>query len=177
MKKYIKTLSLTLAIVCLTACLPDDTLFEENGSHSIVELYNLSSNRSAAAAYASRDLSELDYVSLAASGFEFPVIVNFTGVNGAPEDVTVALAIDESIVNVVGEGLYTVLPAPAYTLPASNTVIIPKGTNRVEYLIRVNPGVLDDLTKTYAIGIKITSASKGTISRNFSSGVYIFKIE
>jgi hypothetical protein len=177
MKKYIKSISLALALVAVPACLPDDALFEENGSHSIVELYNLSSNRSAAAEYASRDLSELDYVSISAEGFEFPVIVNFTGVNGTPEDVTVQLAIDASIVTALEGGIYTVLPAPAYTLPASDTVTIPKGTNRVEYLIRVNPGVLEDLTQTYAIGIKITGASRGTISRNFSSGAYLFKIE
>jgi hypothetical protein len=41
----------------------------------------------------------------------------------------------------------------------------------------VNPGALNDLTKTYAIGIKITGTSKGTLSGNFSSGAYFFKIE
>ncbi|MDR2810072.1 MAG: DUF1735 domain-containing protein [Tannerellaceae bacterium] len=177
MKKYIKSITMAVATLSLWACLPDDAIFEENGSHSIVELYNLSSNRSSSAVYGSRDLSELDYVNLSAEGFDFPVIVNFTGVNGTPEDVTVELAIDESIVTALGAGLYAILPTSAYTLPASNTVTIPKGTNRVEYLIRVNPAVLDDLSQTYAIGIKITGASKGVISRNFSAGAYLFTLE
>ncbi|MDR1919806.1 MAG: DUF1735 domain-containing protein [Tannerellaceae bacterium] len=175
MKKYIKSISLALAILSLPACLPDEALFEDNGSHSIVEIYNLSSNRSASEPHASRNLSDLEYVSLDKSGFEFPVIVNFTGVDGAPEDVTVNLAIDEAIVAAVAGGIYTVLPTSAYSLPSSDVVSISKGTNRAEYLIRVDPSALD-LSKTYAIGIKITSASKGTISRNFSSGAYFFKI-
>ncbi|MDR2118877.1 MAG: DUF1735 domain-containing protein [Tannerellaceae bacterium] len=177
MKKYSKAIALAWIAISLPACLPDEALFEENGSHSIVELYNLSSNRSASALYGSRNLSDLEYVTLSEEGFEFPVIVNFTGVNGAPEDVTVELAVDESIARSVEDGIHTVLPSSAYTLPGSNTLTIPKGTNRVEYLVRVNPAALDDLTKTYAFGIKIAQASKGTLSRNFSAGAYIFSLK
>ncbi|MDR2389855.1 MAG: DUF1735 domain-containing protein [Tannerellaceae bacterium] len=177
MKTSIQAIRTALALLLLSACLPQEALFEENGSHSIVELYNLSSNRSASSEYGSRDLSELEYVHLSKDGFEFPVIVNFTGVNGTPEDVTVELSIDESIVTALDAGIYTVLPASAYILPASNTVTIAKGTNRAEYLIRVNPGPLEDLTKTYGIGIKITHVSQGTLSQNFSSGAYLFRIE
>jgi hypothetical protein len=175
MKTNLKSIALALAFGSLTACLPDDALFTDNGSNSIVELYNLSSNRAASEEYGSRDLSDLDYVTISDTEFEFPVIVNFTGANGTPEDVTIELAIDETIAASVSNGIYTVLPKSAYALPSSNTVTIPKGTNRINYTIKVHASLLSD-GQTYALGVKIVSASKGTISKNFSAGAYYFKL-
>jgi hypothetical protein len=181
MKKYIQYAGLALALCGMVSCLPQDVLFEEDGANSIVEIYNFNSNRPAAQTYASRDIKSLlsyegEYdFEITNTSFTFPIIVNFTGNNGAPENVTVDLAIDEAIADVVGKqsGLdYAVLPSSAYTLPG-NSVSIAKSTNRVEYKVTVNASGLEK-GKVYVLGIKITNTSTGTISGNFSAGGFYF---
>ncbi|MDR0757835.1 MAG: DUF1735 domain-containing protein [Tannerella sp.] len=182
MKRYIRFLSLTLAVSCLLSCLPQEVIFEE-GVGDIVEIYNFHSTRTASQTYASRNLKELidstgEYVYdiVTDTSFEFPVVVNYTGLSGAPGDVTVELAVDEAIADVVGRqtGLdYAVLPSSAYTLSGSS-VTIPKGVNRAEYIVKVNASQLES-GKVYVLGIKITGASAGTISGNFSSGGFYFE--
>ncbi|MDR1779544.1 MAG: DUF1735 domain-containing protein [Tannerella sp.] len=180
-KSIIKYLGLALALFGMSSCLPDEVRFED-GLGDIVEIYNLSSNRSGLT-YASRDLKallaypgEYDF-EITNTSFSFPVVVNYTGNNGAPSDVTVTLAVDEGIADVVGKesGLaYEILPASAYTLPGT-TIVIPKGTNRVNYQVSVNAA---SLTKgqRYVFGIKITGATAGVISGNFSSGGFYFLV-
>ncbi|MDR1601803.1 MAG: DUF1735 domain-containing protein [Tannerella sp.] len=182
MKKYIQFLSLALTVSCLASCLPQDAIFEE-GVGDIVEIYNFNAGRTAAQTYASRNLTSLiditgEYVYniVTNTSFEFPIVVNYTGLKGAPNDVKVDLAIDEAIADVVGRqtgGSYAVLPSSAYTLPG-NSITIPKGVNRAEYRVQVNASALES-GKTYVLGIKITGASAGTISGNFSAGGFYFK--
>ncbi|MDR2119472.1 MAG: DUF1735 domain-containing protein [Tannerella sp.] len=182
MKKYIQYLSLALAISGMVSCLPQDVIFEDDGANGIVEIYNFNSARSASQTYASRDINallaypgEYDF-EINATSFDFPIVVNYTGNHGAPKDVTVELAVDEAIADVVGRqtGLdYAVLPASAYTLPG-NSVTIAGGANRAEYRVQVNASVLT-AGKVYVLGIKITGASGGTVSGNFAAGGFYFK--
>jgi hypothetical protein len=180
MKKYIQFSILALAVSCLASCLSQDVIFED-GVGGIVEIYNLDTRRAPAQTYAFRAIGtlldfpgEYDF-EITNTSFTFPIILNYTGIHGAPQDVTVELAVDEAIANGVGRqtGLdYAVLPASAYTL-SGNTVTIAKGANRVEYPVTINASVLES-GKVYVLGIKITGASAGTISGNFSSGGFYF---
>jgi hypothetical protein len=106
---------------------------------------------------------------------ELPVVVNYTGVNGAPQDVQVTLSLDDAIISTYGGGL-TILPAAYYELPASNVVTIPKGQKKATYTIKLKPKLFD-LTKSYALGVKIVSVTAGTVSGNYSAGVYSIPVK
>lgn len=181
MKKYILFLTLALAVSSgLTSCLPQDAVFED-GVGDIVEIYNFNSSRTAAQTYASRGLESLlaypgEYnFTITNTSFTFPIIVNYTGLKGAPANVTVDLAVDEAIADVVGQQTgrrYAVLPSSAYTL-TGNSVTIAKGANREEYNVTVNASALEPGT-VYVLGIKITGTSAGAISGNFAAGGFYF---
>ena len=180
MKKYIQFSILALAVSGLVSCLPQDVIFED-GVGGIVEIYNFDARRAPAQTYAFRDIKtlldfpgEYDF-EITNTSFTFPIIVNYTGIHGAPQNVTVELAVDEAIADGVGRqtGLdYAVLPASAYTLPG-NSAMIATGTNRAEYRVQVNASQLEP-GKIYVLGIKITGASAGSVSGNFSSGGFYF---
>lgn len=165
MKRYIQYYLLAAAItVGMSSCLEGDPVFEPDGGPAgIVELALPA--RTTSTPYAVKTVT-LDVVDIQ----ELPVVVNYTGVNGAPSDVQVTLAIDNEAVAAYGNGT-TALSAENYELPASATVTIPKGEKTATYIIRLKPKTFD-VTKSYALGIKIQNASAGTISGNYSTGIY-----
>ena len=163
-------IAVAVVLVGLSSCLDEDGVFEENGSHSIVELSLSARTSSTPYAVKSTTIELEDEVLL-------PVEVNFTGVNGAPSDVEVTLAIDDNIVLEYDKtGATTVLPTEYYELPTSNKVIIPQGEKKVVYTIKLKPRLFDP-TKSYALGVKIVSTSGGTISNNYSAGVYSLPVK
>ncbi|MDR2533936.1 MAG: DUF1735 domain-containing protein [Tannerellaceae bacterium] len=150
----------------LTSCLDHEPPFKDNGDYGIVEL-DLSGNRGSSAPYANRAVSR-------SSAIEIEAIVNYTGVNGTPEDVTVTVEVDNNIVTAYNSySKVTALPAGSYELPSSGTLVIPKGQKNASYVIRLKPSQLSSDVAVYAIGVKIVSASAGRISGNFSSGIYL----
>lgn len=172
MKKTTIKYLLTAAIVLIgfNSCLNEDGVFEENGSNSIVELSLPARTTSTPYAVKVTTLELVDEILL-------PVEVNFTGINGAPNDVEVTLAIDDAIIaKYDASGSTIALPAANYELPASNKVTIPKGEKKAVYTIKLKPRTFD-LTKSYALGVKIVSASSGTISGNYSAGVYSLPVK
>jgi hypothetical protein len=174
MKKYSKfsvpALALALTSLALSSCLDEDPVFTDNGSHSIVEL--VLPARTTSVPYASKTTT-LEVVD------EYPLVVevNFTGVNGAPEDVVVEVAIDNSYLEVYDATKQTLaLPTVSYELPSSNKLTIPKGQKKASYTIKLFPRTFD-FTKSYALGIRIVSTTAGTISGNYSAGVYTLPVK
>ncbi|MDR0538820.1 MAG: DUF1735 domain-containing protein [Tannerellaceae bacterium] len=177
MNKYIISLAVALTASMLTSCLDDQPLFTDNGDYGIVEL-DLSGNRAVTAPYASMSFSRTDSSILSEQYKTLPIdaVINYTGVNGAPNDVTVTVEIDDAIVTKYNSFSKVIaLPAAAYKLPASNTLLIPKGKKTAVYTINVNLPTLEKSVATYGIGLKITSASDGRISGNFGAGIYLIK--
>lgn len=163
----------TSILLGLSSCIDEDGVFKDNGSNSIVEL-SLAA-RTSSTPYAIRSTTlELE------DEYLLPVVVNFTGVDGAPNDVEVTLAIDDNIVVEYDaydtSNEYLALPVANYELPASNKIIIPKGEKTATYTIKLKPRLFDT-TKSYALGIKIVSASAGTVSSNYSAGVYTLPVK
>jgi hypothetical protein len=169
MKKYIAYFAvLALTVAGFTSCLDEEPPFKDNGNYGIVEL-DLSA-RTTTTPFAIRNVSRGT-----AEVVEVPVVVNYTGVNGTPEDVQVTLGIDNAAVTAYATATSTtvvVLPEGSYQLPASSTVTIPKGEKKATYTIRVTAAALDPNVAVYGIGVKIVSATGGTISGNYSTGVY-----
>ncbi|MNK40819.1 hypothetical protein D3C87_594720 [compost metagenome] len=165
MKNY-KKISLALLVFAagLTSCTKQDGIYTENGSSGIIELADLPS-RTSSTAYAVATKS-FD----AAASIDFPVTINYTGVDGAAEDVNMVLGFDDAAVATMSS-TYTVLPTTLYTVPSYN-VTIPKGSKTATFHLTLNTAAFD-FTKTYALGIKIKSASSGTISSNYGTGVFL----
>ena len=170
MKKYISFILATLALAGLNSCLNDDAVFEDNGSNGIVELTLPARTTSTSYSVRTTTIEVKDVI-------ELPIVVNYTGINGAPTDVQVTLAIDDAAVSKYdASGSTLPLPAKNYELPSSNVITIHKGEKTATYTIKLKPKLFD-LTKSYALGVKIASASAGAISGNYSTGIYSLPVK
>lgn len=172
--KYIKLGLLSLlAVVSLTSCLKEDPLFVDNGSSGIVELALPAKTTSTKYAVKSNTIALEDEIDL-------PVTINYTGANGTTEEVMVTLAIDEAatteyINSLSDDSGISLLPSSYYEVPQS-TVTIPRGGKTADFIITLKPGSFD-LTKTYAIAVKIVSASSGTVSGNYGTGIFTLPVK
>jgi hypothetical protein len=165
MKKYLLFAVIALASIGLASCLDEDPPFVDDGNPGIVEL-DLSA-RTSATPFAFRNVPRGD-----AAVVDVSAIVNYTGVHGTPADVQVTLDIDnEAVVTYATSQRVTLPVVPSYELPASTTVTIPKGQKYATFTVKVPTAGLDSKI-TYGIGIKIVSSTGGTISGNYSTGVY-----
>jgi len=170
MKKYISFIIAAFALTGLNSCLNDDSVFEDNGSKGIVELTLPARTTSTPYSVTTTTIEVKDEV-------ELPIVVNYTGINGAPADVQITLAIDDAAVSKYdATGSTLPLPAKNYELPSSNVVTILKGQKTATYTIKLKPKFFD-LTKSYALGVKIASTTAGTVSGNYSTGIYSLPVK
>jgi hypothetical protein len=169
MKKYYKifNLAILVAATAFTSCTKQDSVFDSDDQGGIIELADLPS-RTSATSY-SIVTKSLD----AAAEISLPITVNYTGVAGAPQDITVTMGISATVLstyNTAAATSYLALPTTLYTVN-SPTIIIPKGTKTGTYILKVKTGSFD-FTKSYALGISIVSATAGTISGNYGTGIF-----
>lgn len=173
MKTHLKLYSVMFALgICVfTSCVKEDNIFTDNGNggdNGIVELGDLPPTRAAGATTVTYTTVTKSFD--AAAEVDVPVVINYTGVNGAPADVKVQLAINNAAVSATSS-TYTPLPTTLYTIP-TNTVTIPKGQKNATFIVKVKASAFN-FALTYALGIQITSASSGIISGNYGTGVFI----
>jgi len=174
MKKNInKFLSLIVVFIAifLASCVNDtESVFQDNGSSGIVELFNVPArNSSTPAAFKSTAFDALDVV-------ELPIVVNYTGINGAPEDIAIHLSLDSTLITLYNDSVkteYSNLPSKLYSV-AGYDVVIPKGKKQATLTIKIYPPrfSVSDFTTPYALGVKIETASHGIISGNYSKAVF-----
>lgn len=172
MKKiYNKYYAITvLSILIFGSCLDDKGVYEDNGSSGIVELVLPARTTSTPFAVKTTTIEVEDVI-------ELPVEVNYTGVNPAPQDIEIELAIDDDAVAIHDpSGTTLALPTSNYELPASNVIVIPKGQKKAVYTIKLKPKTFD-LTKSYALAVKIVKASFGIVSGNYSTGIYSLPVK
>lgn len=169
-------LILVLSAITLASCVNDaDSIFQDNGSSGIVELFNVNARgTSTPTAFKSTAFDALDVV-------ELPIVVNYTGVNGAPEDITVHLALDSTLIKLYNDSVktsYSNLPSKLYTV-AGYDLVIPKGQKQATLTVKIYPPKysVSDFSKPYALGFKIGSVSQGTVSGNYSKAVYAVGIK
>ncbi|WP_056872822.1 DUF1735 domain-containing protein [Pedobacter sp. Leaf194] len=174
MKTHLKLYSVIMALgICLfTSCVKEDNMFTDNGNggeSGIVELGDLPPTRTAGATAVTYTTVTKSFD--AAAEVDVPIVINYTGVNGAPADVTVQVAINNAAVAATST-TYTALPTNLYTIP-SNTVTILKGQKKANFIVKVKASSFN-FALTYALGIQITSSSNGIVSGNYGTGVFIF---
>ncbi|KIO77002.1 hypothetical protein TH53_11565 [Pedobacter lusitanus] len=168
MKRYISkyTTIALIASIITSSCTKEEGVFADGGSSGIVELQLPARSTSTIYSITSRSFAAQDVV-------DFPVTLNYTGVNGTPEDVTVNVEVNNLAVTQYNTALntsYTPLPQELYIV-AANNVSIPKGTKTGTFLIKLKTASFD-FTKSYALGVTIRTASSGTVSGNYSTGIY-----
>lgn len=176
MKKHLKIYSamFVMGISLLTSCAKEDNIFTDDGNggvNGIVELGDLPPTRTAGSTTV--NYSKVTKSFDAAAEVDVPITINYTGVNGAPNDVTVGVGISDAVVTASSTTAapLTILPTSLYTLPTSS-VVIPKGQKKATFIIKVKAASFN-FALTYALGIRITSASTGIVSGNFGTGLFI----
>lgn len=160
----------------LTSCLDEDPLFDPDKTTGIIEIVEQAPLVAVGSIY---PMNKLTFESVPADQIE--VIVQYSGAYNAPEniDVTIEVSPDDIAAYNEDQGLsdgdeYYALDASSYSLPGggnSVTVTIPKGEKRVSIMVDVKPDQFG-FDANYALPLKISSASSGVISGNFSHMLY-----
>lgn len=179
MKKLLKNIVIVLTFpILFTSCLKDKELIGPDADGSIknvIEFKNISSITSPAlapfAVYVptTLDPEKSDEVVVAT--------VRYAGVDNAPNDITIELGVDPSIVskyNTAQNTNYFALPSSAYDLP--NSVIIKKGEKEASFEIKLHIASFDQLKQNVLPIVIKSSTSTAPISGNFGKVIYSFPV-
>ncbi|MBO9205483.1 MULTISPECIES: DUF1735 domain-containing protein [Niastella] len=175
-KVQINILFFFALLVGLMSCLKKDSMNIDPDSDpkNVVEFANSGDNLATAASKYPRFYFDLGTVTLN-QAVTVKINVGYSGAESASQDISVNLAFDTaalSLYNNTDGTDYIVPPTSIFKLPMS--AVIKKGTRlaQVEMTVTVNSDF--DFNKSYAVPLKITSASTGTISNNFGSAIFSF---
>ncbi|WP_316845245.1 DUF1735 domain-containing protein [Pedobacter psychrodurus] len=179
MKKIINIVMALTFITGLSSCLKDDTIIGPDSPgaiKNIIEFKNIAPINSSPTAPVPVFIPFT--LKPDAATAEIEAIVNYAGVDVAPSDIVVNLAVDPSLIatynSKVSGAAFSQLASSSYTFPAS--VTIPAGQREGKFKITVKPNSFD-ASKENALGIKITSASSGTVSGNFGAVIFSMPLE
>jgi len=146
----------------------------DKGARNVVEFENTGDNVSGSTSTYPRFTSDLGSVKTGQT-VKFNLNVSYSGADVAPQDITVNVEIDPSLLttyNTQNGSNYEIPPTAIYTLPTSIT--IKKGERIAQVQVGITNNSSFDFNKNYALPLKIASASMGTISSNFGKAVYSF---
>ncbi len=153
----IKHISIVICtLISLSSCLKDESLVDWSAMKFVIEL-----------PYSNHYLTETLVVPT--ENVVFDLMVNYTipDKKDNKEDITVVLAVDESLVKTYNEenlSDYELLPASTYTIPE---IVIEKGTQLTSKDFEINTSVLVP-GRHYILPVVIRSVPDGyTISGNF----------
>tara|TARA_R110002020_G_scaffold448314_1_gene661085 strand:+ start:4036 stop:4881 length:846 start_codon:yes stop_codon:yes gene_type:complete len=165
-----------IAALTLTSCLDEDPLFDPDKTTGVIELVEQAPLVAVGSIY---PLNRLTFEAVPEDQIE--VIVQYSGAYDAPEDIDVTVEVSPSDIEAYNEdqGLsdgdeYVLLDASKYSFPGggnSVTVTIPKGEKRVSIMMTVKPDQFG-FDANYALPLRISSASSGVVSGNFSHMIY-----
>jgi hypothetical protein len=185
MKRILKItgyLSIVSSLI-FTSCLKDDSLtLDTSLSNPVTEFANTGSivtnpSNGAAPRYS------IDLGSLAAGDqTSFNINVDYAGAKTAPNDITVTVDVDPSILSTYNtehavDGANFVMPGAGVILTSFPlTITIPKGQTFGQAVVDVERTADYDFNASYALPLKITSTSVGDISGNFGTAMYSINI-
>ena len=180
MKRILRYISLALALpILMTSCLKDKAIIEPDAPGAIsnvIEWKNLSTiSSSTSAPYAVFVPSTLDPDK---SEIIINAYVRYAGVNDAPSDIDVTLAVDPSIVatyNKSQSAAFNVLPTTAFEVPTS--VTIKKGEREAVVPIKLYVSKFDQSKENVVPLVIKTTNSSSPISGNFGSVIFSFPVK
>jgi hypothetical protein len=178
MKKYINSFAIIFATVALSSCLKEKQNFDPSDTNAVIEIGDISKPVNFAASDLLGNVYSSSFDIVPSVDFSIPIV--YTGVGNAPEDITVTLEQNQSILDqyntkfdlsVDDEDAYEIPSTDLYTMP-SLTVTIPKGQKRANLVVSLKTDKFS-FEKFYAFGFKIKSVSSGIISGNFNTAMFI----
>jgi hypothetical protein len=160
----------------LTGCIKDGdmNIDPSKGTPNVVEFENTGDNVAGATSTYPRFNSDLGVIKDGES-VKFNVNVSYSGVEVAPQDISVNVEIDPSALikfNSENGTNYVVPPTAIFTMPTS--LVIKKGERIASMEVTVTSNSSFNFNDNYALPLKISSASLGTISSNFGKAFYSF---
>ena len=177
MKKTLNTIIFAALVLLMSSCLKSTEIVGPDAPGSkgaIIEFAN--PNFIAASSHTvSVPLARYDFLTLK-TGDKVHVDVNYAGVaDNAPSDIAVGLTTDADALKThltqANKTAFVALPTNLYTLPA--TVTIKSGTKTAGFDFVITDQFVANTT--YAVALKIASASAGTVSGNFGTIVVALK--
>jgi hypothetical protein len=169
MKKQTIRLCLIFMSFFFAACLDDDkNPLDPAGTNNVIEFYNIAIPSSANGAVHPLWAVAFDFTPQE----EFDIVVSYSGPNSNNKDIDLTIEVDPFALDAYnadqGE-TYELLPESFYTFNGS--VTIPKGQKQATVSITVFPDQFD-LSKQYALPLRIVSSSSGIISGNWGAAIY-----
>jgi len=172
MKRIFQSVAVLFTVLLLSSCLKSDDLIGPDAKNSVGAIIEFDNPDYIAAGSLTASVKLARYQLTLPKGTASPlkIRVNYSGTGKvAPSDVTVGLGIDAAALtlhNSQASRSYNLIPAAWYTLPSS--IVIPAGQAGLDITIPINTTNYV-AGQTYALPLKITSASQGTISGNFGT--------
>lgn len=186
MKNKIIKIGALLLGISLVSCL-DDTKYalDPSGSGNIIGFLNPSVPLSPAGAVYPVWIEAFPVSAEA----EFERVIKLEGPASNDKDVELTLAVDPSALDVyntqmvtgldgkepLGGATYELLPEANYEF-TDVTVTIPKGEKTATVTVKIFPEVFD-LSKKYALPIRIVSSSSGILNAHFSVGIFALVVK
>lgn len=180
MNQKIKLFLIIISAFSFSSCLKErigNIYAGGDNTLNVIEFKNTGDNQASQSSLFPMFYSDLGSLSIGQSN-TITVNVGYSGVNAAPEDITLTLAIDQASLNTYNtqNGTSYVIPTTdIYTAPA--TIVIKKGERTAQTTLTIKATSTFDFSKAYAIPLKISSTAPSfTISGNFGSAVYAFGV-
>ncbi|GIL23532.1 MAG: hypothetical protein BroJett042_20450 [Bacteroidota bacterium] len=169
-KNYILAWTLLVAMVA-TSCLNDNKYaLDPEGTQNVIEFVDpsvpISTPSSVYPAWVT-SFTIVPEVTLTQS-------VAFAGPQSNDKDIQLQLAVDPIALDEYNEQNgtdYSLIDESYYDIP-SLTVTIPKGQKQANFVVKIYPEEYD-LTKTFALPLRIVSASSGILSKKYSAGILV----
>jgi hypothetical protein len=180
MKKNILKISVALSVIALAGCLDDDKYaLDPDGTQNVIEFMDPNVPVSPAGAIYPAWGEAFKY----ATTVHLERTISFSGPNNNNKDIEVTIDVDPvaladynaQMVNDLHGDTYELMPESYYDFDAT-TVIIEKGESRVNIGITLHPPQFD-LSKSFALPIRITSSSSGVLSQQFSVGIFSLAVK
>jgi hypothetical protein len=166
--KFLRIYAVMLGLL-LGSCLDDTTApLDPENAENIIEFDNISIPVNPLGAVHPLWAVAFDYTAQE----QFEVVIAYAGPDSNNKDIEVTIIPDEFVLDAYNEDVgtnYLMLPDAFYDF--NGTVTIPKGQKKVSLPITVYPNMFD-LTKQYALPLRIVSSSSGIISGNWGAAVF-----
>jgi hypothetical protein len=164
--------------VSVTSCLKKDrmNIDQDLGPRNVIEFDNTGGNSAKVTSKFPGFYSDLGVLGTGESK-TFDIKVSYSGADVAPEDITVKLEIDQSVLAKYNEDNKTTYAVPASDIISfPSTLVIKKGERMAIGQAKVTITNTYDYNAAYGLPLKIASASSGLISGNFGKAVYSFGV-
>jgi hypothetical protein len=174
MKKNLFKISVAFLSIILAGCLDDEKYaLDPSETNNVIEFYDASVPTNPAGAVYPVWTTTTEIIPT----FTFEQEISFSGPNGNSSDIELTLAVDPfaldeynaQMLTELNGATYEMMP-PTYYEFTDVAATIPSGETRTSISITVFPEQFD-LTKNWALPIRIVSASKGVLSAHFSVAI------